>query len=132
MSSPKSALIGIDVGTTSVKTVAVDETGRLLAEADVEQPTSVPRPGWSEQRPEMWWRSTKDAVSTVMDSVRRLPDTVEVRAVGLSGQMHSSVFLDRSGAVIRPALLWNDVRTTKQCRQISAALARIHRRRASG
>ena len=132
MSSPKSALIGIDVGTTAVKTVAVDETGRLLAEADVEQPTSVPRPGWSEQRPEMWWRSTKDAVSTVMDSVRRLPDTVEVRAVGLSGQMHSSVFLDRSGAVIRPALLWNDVRTTKQCRQISAALGLNGLRRTVG
>ena len=115
MSSGKPALIGIDVGTTAVKAVAVDEMGRLLAEADVEQPISVPRPGWSEQHPETWWRSTEDAVSAVMAAVRRLPDAVDVRAVGLSGQMHSSVFLDRSGAVIRPALLWNDVRTTDQC-----------------
>ena len=97
MSSGKPALIGIDVGTTAVKAVAVDEMGRLLAEADVEQPISVPRPGWSEQHPETWWRSTEDAVSAVMAAVRRLPDAVDVRAVGLSGQMHSSVFLDAPG-----------------------------------
>ncbi len=132
MSSPKTALIGIDVGTTAVKAVAVDETGCLLAEADVEQPTSVPRPGWSEQRPEMWWRSTKDAVSTVMAAVRRLPATVEVRAIGLSGQMHSSVFLDSSGEVVRLALLWNDVRTTEQCRQMTAALGLNGLRRTVG
>ena len=132
MSSPKTALIGIDVGTTAVKAVAVDETGRLLAEADVEQLTSVPRPGWSEQRPEMWWRSTNAAVSTVMAAVRRLPATVEVRAIGLSGQMHSSVFLDGSGEVIRPALLWNDVRTTEQCRQMTAALGLNGLRRTVG
>ena len=132
MSNATSALIGIDVGTTAVKAVAVDELGRVIAEADVEQPISVPRPGWSEQRPEMWWRSTKGAVSTVMDAVRRLPDTVEVRAVGLSGQMHSSVFLDGSGAVIRPALLWNDVRTTEQCRQMTTALGLDGLRRTVG
>ena len=132
MSSGKPALIGIDVGTTAVKAVAVDEMGRLLAEADVEQPISVPRPGWSEQHPETWWRSTKDAVSAVMAAVRRLPDAVDVRAVGLSGQMHSSVFLDRSGAVIRPALLWNDVRTTDQCREMTAALGLNGLRRTVG
>ena len=132
MSSPKTALIGIDVGTTAVKAVAVDEIGCLLAEADVEQPTSVPRPGWSEQRPEMWWRSTKAAVSTVMAAVRRLPATVEVRAIGLSGQMHSSVFLDDSGEVNRAALLWNDVRTTEQCRQMTAALGLNGLRRTVG
>ena len=132
MSSGKPALIGIDVGTTAVKAVAVDEMGRLLAEADIEQPISVPRPGWSEQHPETWWRSTKDAVSAVMAAVRRLPDAVDVRAVGLSGQMHSSVFLDRSGAVIRPALLWNDVRTTDQCREMTAALGLNGLRRTVG
>ena len=132
MSSGKPALIGIDVGTTAVKAVAVDEMGRLLAEADVEQPISVPRPGWSEQHPETWWRSTEDAISIVMDAIRRLPDAVDVRAVGLSGQMHSSVFLDRSGAVIRPALLWNDVRTTDQCREMTAALGLNGLRRTVG
>ena len=132
MSSGKPALIGVDVGTTAVKAVAVDEMGRLLAEADVEQPTSVPRPGWSEQHPEMWWSSTKSAVSALMGAVHRLPATVDVRAVGLSGQMHSSVFLDRSGAVIRPALLWNDVRTTEQCREMTAALGLNGLRRTVG
>ena len=132
MSSAKAVLIGIDVGTTAVKAVAVDEMGRLLAEADVEQPISVPRPGWSEQHPEMWWSSTKSAVSALMGAVHRLPATVDVRAVGLSGQMHSSVFLDRSGAVIRPALLWNDVRTTEQCREMTAALGLNGLRRTVG
>ena len=132
MSSGKPALIGVDVGTTAVKAVAVDEMGRLLAEADVEQPISVPRPGWSEQHPEMWWSSTKSAVSALMGAVHRLPATVDVRAVGLSGQMHSSVFLDRSGAVIRPALLWNDVRTTEQCREMTAALGLNGLRRTVG
>ena len=132
MSSGKPALIGVDVGTTAVKAVAVDEMGRLLAEADVEQPISVPRPGWSEQHPEMWWSSTKSAVSALMGAVHRLPATVDVRAVGLSGQMHSSVFLDRSGAVIRPALLWNDVRTTEQCREMTTALGLNGLRRTVG
>ncbi len=132
MSRTVSALIGIDVGTTAVKAVAVDELGRVLAETDVDQPTSAPRPGWSEQHPQVWWRSTKEAVSTVTASLRALPATVEVRAVGLSGQMHSSVFLDDAGEVIRPALLWNDVRTTEQCRQMTAALGLDGLRRSVG
>ena len=125
-------MIGIDVGTTAVKAVAVDELGYILAETDVEQPTSVPRPGWSEQHPEMWWLSTKRAVSRVLAGLSRVSSTAEVRAIGLSGQMHSSVFLDDAGEVIRPALLWNDVRTTKQCHEITDALGLDGLRRTVG
>ena len=132
MSGAKPTLIGIDVGTTSVKVVAVDEMGRVLAEEEVEQPVSVPRPGWSEQHPETWWRSTRDAVSTIMSALGSLPATVDVRAIGLSGQMHSSVFLDHAGEVIRPALLWNDVRTTRQCHQMTDALGLDGLRRTVG
>ena len=132
MSGAKLTLLGIDVGTTSVKVVAVDEMGRVLAEEEVEQPVSVPRPGWSEQHPETWWRSTRDAVSTIMSALGSLPATVDVRAIGLSGQMHSSVFLDHAGEVIRPALLWNDVRTTRQCHQMTDALGLDGLRRTVG
>ena len=116
------AVLGIDVGTTGVKAVVVDDAGIVLADADAEQPLSVPRPGWAEQDPEQWWTSTQRAVAAAMDQLRRLPCDVEIGAVGLSGQMHSSVFLDRSLDVIRPALLWADTRTTAECREITDVL----------
>ena len=112
------AVVGIDVGTTAVKAMVVDTQGVILAEGEVEHPVSVPRPGWSEQPPEMWWRSTVTAVREALQSAEQENFKVEVNAIGLSGQMHSSVFLDADGEVIRPALLWNDVRTAAQCREI--------------
>ena len=112
------AVLGIDVGTTAVKAMLVDTRGVILAEGEVEHPVSVPRPGWSEQHPEMWWRSTVTAVRDALQSADQKNLKIEVTAIGLSGQMHSSVFLDADGAIIRPALLWNDVRTTAQCRKI--------------
>lgn len=112
------AVIGIDVGTTAVKAMLVDTQGIILAEGEVEHPISVPRPGWSEQHPEMWWQSTVTAVRDVLQSADQNNLKVEVKSIGLSGQMHSSVFLGANGEVIRPALLWNDVRTTAQCEEI--------------
>ena len=117
------AFLGIDVGTTAVKAVLVGSGGQVLCEAEVEQEVIVPRPTWSEQHPETWWQNTKTAVLEVMASARALPGgPVEVRAIGLSGQMHSAVFLDADRDVIRPALLWNDSRTTAQCREITDRL----------
>ena len=124
--------MGIDVGTTGVKAVVVDDAGAVLADADAEQPLSVPRPGWAEQDPELWWRSTRQAVAAAMAQLRRLPGSVEIGAVGLSGQMHSSVFLDASLDVIRPALLWADTRTTEQCREITDILGLSGLRRTVG
>ena len=116
--SPMKVVLGIDVGTTAVKAMLVGSDGVALAEAEVEHPVSVPRPGWSEQRPEMWWRSAVQAVRKALHSADRGGHRPEIAAIGISGQMHSSVFLDGDGEVIRPALLWNDVRTSSQCRYI--------------
>ncbi len=113
------AVLGIDVGTTAVKAMLVSGAGDVVAESEVEHPVSVPRPGWSEQDPEMWWRSTSLAVRKVVQAASGGNRKVTIAAVGLSGQMHSSVFLDADDEVIRPALLWNDTRTTPQRRYIT-------------
>jgi len=110
------ALIGIDVGTTGVKGVAIDADGRVLATATAEYPLSRPQPGWSEQEPEDWWRATQDCLA-------RLPKG----PVGFSGQMHGLVVLGGDGIVLRPAILWNDQRTAVEAAEIEEriGLARL-------
>lgn len=112
-----SILIGLDVGTTGARAVAVDESGHLISEASSEYPLHTPYPGWTEQDPEYWWQGAKEALAKVAGQVEN-----EVVGLGLTGQMHGSVFLDSSDEVIRPALLWNDQRTGKQCEKITEAL----------
>ena len=116
------SFLGIDVGTSAVKALVVSASGNILAEAEVQQPVAHPRPTWSEQSPELWWQSTKTAVSKVIKSVKSTHRKIEICAIGLSGQMHSSVFLDNDKNVIRPAILWNDSRTSKQCHEITNLL----------
>jgi xylulokinase len=114
-----SITLGIDVGTSGTKTLAIDERGMILASAIAEYPCSHPRPGWSEQEPDLWWDATVQTVQQVLHAGKfRAQD---VAGLGLSGQMHGSVFLDSAGRVIRPALLWNDQRTTAECREIEDA-----------
>ena len=112
--------LGIDIGTSGTKTLLVDATGEVLAEASATYPMQQPRPGWTQQDPEDWWRAT---VKTVRAAVKKsgVPPS-EVRGIGLSGQMHGSVFLDKNHDVIRPALLWNDQRTAQQCDDIHSAV----------
>ncbi|MBA3349789.1 MAG: xylulokinase [Actinobacteria bacterium] len=107
-------LLGIDVGTTGVRVVAVATAGQVVADASEGFSLATPRPGWAEQNPEDWWTATYGALETV---IAGLDD--EVIGIGLTGQMHGSVFLDEHDAVIRPALLWNDQRTEAQCREIT-------------
>ena len=108
--------LGIDVGTSGTKTLLINERGRILAEATANYPCYHPRPLWSEQDPEDWWKAT---IKTVRAVVRRAKvKKAEVKAIGLSGQMHGSVFLDRRGKVLRRALLWNDQRTAAECEEI--------------
>jgi len=114
-----SVFLGIDVGTTSTRVLAISETGQRIASATYEYPLSTPRPGWSEQQPEDWWEATVHGIRQLVGEGKIRPG--EVRGIGLSGQMHGSVFLDRAGAVIRPALLWNDQRTAAECAEIEAA-----------
>ena len=107
--------LGIDVGTTAVKALVVDERGSVVGEAESPLEVSVPRPGWAEQDPSDWWEGAVDAVRAACDQA----GVREVSSIGLSGQMHSSVLLDESDRVLRPAILWNDVRTAAQCRSIT-------------
>ncbi|MFO0891213.1 MAG: xylulokinase [Isosphaeraceae bacterium] len=109
-----SVTLGIDIGTSGTKTLAIDERGTILASASAEYPCSHPRPGWSEQDPQLWWDATVKTVQEVLGKVK----ADDVVGLGLSGQMHGSVFLDKDGKVIRPALLWNDQRTAAECREI--------------
>ncbi|MEA2286870.1 MAG: xylulokinase [Solirubrobacteraceae bacterium] len=104
--------IGIDVGTTAVKAIVVGEDGDVLARREVPYELSTPRPGWAEQDPEDWVRATEEALDGLA------PDGVA--GIGLSGQMHGLVALDETGAVIRPAILWNDQRTGAECAEIEA------------
>ena len=107
-----SVLVGLDVGTGGARAVAVDESGSVVAEASSEYQLRSPRPGWTEQDPDDWWRGAREALGKVAAEE-------EVAGIGLTGQMHGSVFLDPSDEVIRPALLWNDQRTYRQCDEIT-------------
>lgn len=107
--------LGLDIGTSGIKAILVAATGEVRAASTTALTLSTPQPGWAEQDPEAWWAAT---IASVRGVLAQSPDA-HVAAVGISGQMHSSVFLDRSGAVIRPALLWCDGRTTAECVEIT-------------
>jgi xylulokinase len=102
-------LVGLDVGTSGVKAVAISTEGELRATAEESYPLSTPRPGWSEQDPDDWVRAARAAIASL---------GADPAAVGLSGQMHGLVLLDEGGAVLRPAILWNDQRTGAECEEI--------------
>jgi xylulokinase len=104
-------LIGIDVGTSGVKAIAVSPDGEVVARAEEGYPLSTPRPGWAEQDPEDWWRATQAALA-------QLPEG----PIGFSGQMHGLVTLDETERVLRPAILWNDQRTAAECAEIEARI----------
>jgi len=107
---------GLDVGTSSLKGLAVGDDGTVLASATEQYAFATPRPGWSEQDPELWWT----AAQRVLERLRR--EAGEPVDVGLSGQMHGLVALDAADRVLRPAILWNDQRTTAECDEIQARL----------
>jgi xylulokinase len=109
------ALVGLDVGTTGVKAVAVAPDGNVLGRAEREYPFSTPHPGWAEQDPALWVHASEAALEEVSRGR-------EVAGIGLSGQMHGLVCLDSADAVIRPAILWNDQRTGAECAEIEQRL----------
>lgn len=102
--------LGVDLGTSGVKVVAVDEAGAVVASHTCSYPLQTPRPGWTEQRPDDWWDATLEAVREVGARVGG-----QVVGIGLSGQMHGMVALDAHGDVLRPAILWNDNRNKAEC-----------------
>lgn len=121
MGSHVPLLLGIDLGTSGVKALLLpardDQPAQPLAEATVEYPLSTPRPGWSEQDPADWWRGTAQAIRDVLE--RGKVEASDIAGVALSGQMHGATFLDASGRVLRPAILWNDQRSGTQCDAIT-------------
>ncbi len=110
--------LGVDIGTSGTKTLAMREDGEILGSSTAEYPLSNPKPGWSEQSPADWWQAVVDSVKKVL-RVAKLK-SADIGGIGLSGQMHGSVFLDRRHQVIRPALLWNDQRTVAECAEIES------------
>jgi xylulokinase len=105
-------LVGLDVGTTGVKAVAISADGEVLARAERAYPLSTPQPGWAEQDPEDWWRASEPALAEV--------GAERAAGIGLSGQMHGLVALDGADRVLRPAILWNDQRTAVEVAEIEA------------
>jgi xylulokinase len=105
-----SALVGLDVGTSGVKALAIAPDGEVLGRAEREYPLSMPRPGWAEQDPDDWRRAGEEALASL--------GVDDVAGIGLTGQMHGLVALDADGRVLRPAILWNDQRTAAECREI--------------
>ena len=111
-----SIYLGIDIGTSGTKTLAIDDRGKILPQAMATYPCYHPKPLWSEQDPEDWWQATVKTVRAVVKKAKLKP--ADVSAIGLSGQMHGSVFLDKNNRVVRRALLWNDQRTAAECDEI--------------
>jgi xylulokinase len=110
-------LLGIDISTTGAKAILINESGNVIASETTEYPLSTPFPLWSEQPPEDWWQGIVHSIQQVLGSAHIKGD--QISGVGLTGQMHGLVLLDKNGSVLRPAILWNDQRTGAQCEEIT-------------
>ena len=115
-------LIGIDIGTSSTKSVLMDEGGTVRAAAQEEYGIRAPKPGWAEQDPQTWWRATCATVRGVLRTSG--VDPKAIAGVGLSGQMHGTVLLGKDRRVLRPAIIWADQRSAEQCRRIRELVGR--------
>ncbi|MDD3726606.1 MAG: xylulokinase [Candidatus Ratteibacteria bacterium] len=110
-------LLGIDVGTTGVKILLIDEDGGIKGSVTEEYPLFTPRPGWAEQNPSDWWTATVKGMRELLEEAGVKGS--DIKSIGLTGQMHGSVFLNGKGDVIHPAILWCDQRTAKECEEIT-------------
>src|SRR5512137_449260 len=116
----KRLLLGIDVSTTGAKALLIDEQGAVVASASTELTVSAPRPLWSEQDPLEWWDGTAASIRRALAEAGATG--ADVRAVGMTGQMHGLTMLDSDNRVLRPAILWNDQRTGAECDEITERL----------
>ena len=121
--------IGIDLGTSAVKLLLMDEEGKIVNIVSREYPLYFPHPGWSEQKPEDWWEQSKEGIRELVKDV----DKSQVAGISFGGQMHGLVILDENDNVIRPAILWNDGRTAKQTDYLNTVIGkrktlRVHRK----
>ncbi|TDR32741.1 xylulokinase [Hydromonas duriensis] len=112
--------IGIDFGTSEVKTLLMNENGQIEASCGVPLSVSRPQPMWSEQNPADWWQAMRASLAKLSE---QSPIAYkQARAIGLSGQMHGAVLLDKHGQVLRPAILWNDVRSFDECEELARSI----------
>ncbi|TSJ62698.1 xylulokinase [Starkeya sp. 3C] len=117
--------LGLDIGTSAIKAVLVDDAQSVVATAETPLAISRPQPGFSEQNPEDWWQATLSSIDKL--KAEKPQALAAVRGVGLSGQMHGAVLLDKAGAVLRPAILWNDGRSSAECRELEERFPALHR-----
>jgi xylulokinase len=109
-------LLGLDIGTSGVKALLVSPEGKIISNKTESYPLATPYSGWAEQSPYDWWEATVKVIRKTISNITI--DSSEIKGISLSGQMHSSVFLDEKMEVIRPAILWSDTRTSEQCSKI--------------
>ena len=114
--------LGLDIGTSGTKALLITADGKPVASDTQEYPLSTPRPLWAEQDPDDWWRAVVQTTKNVLEKAGIQGE--EIAGIGLSGQMHGSVFLDKDNRVLRPALLWCDQRTQAECDWITAQVGR--------
>lgn len=112
--------IGVDLGTSAVKLLLVNERGDILGEVSKEYPVYYPQSGWSEQNPTDWWTAVKSGIAELTADC----DKSEIAGIGAGGQMHGLVVLDENDEVIRPAILWNDGRTQKQVDYLNGVIGK--------
>jgi Sugar (pentulose and hexulose) kinases len=112
--------LGVDLGTSSIKLLLADENGKLIASKSEEYPIEYPKEGWSQQNPEDWWNGFKSAIIELGKNY----NLKEIEAISFSGQMHGLVILDENDNVIRPAILWNDGRTIKECEYLNNVIGK--------
>ena len=122
MASKRQALAGIDIGTSGAKSVLIDQDGNLLAWAGQEYPLDAPHPDWAEQNPRVWLDAAQNTLRKCLQESDLAPD--QVAAIGLTGQMHSLVCLDESGAPLRPAIIWADRRSRLQVEELTRRFGR--------
>ena len=113
--------LGIDIGTSGVKAVVLDEHGAVVGQGTAALTVQRPHPLWSEQDPEAWWQATTAAVRAIDPAVRRA-----VRGIGLAGQMHGATLLGADDQVLRPGILWNDGRSHAECAELEAKAPDLH------
>ena len=122
MNTTETYYLGIDSSTTATKAILIDGTGKILGVAASEYGYETPQPLWSEQDPQLWWTAAVESIRTVVKGAG--VDPAKVAGIGLTGQMHGLVILDKDDRVLRPAILWNDQRTQKQCDYIRETIGK--------
>ena len=115
--------LGVDLGTSAIKLLVINDSNSVLAESSISLDVSRPHPLWSEQDPDEWWRALLKGI----EDLKSQTSLSDLKGIGLSGQMHGAVLLDKNGEVLRPAILWNDGRSGKECFELEDAVPDMHR-----